>query len=144
VVVWDASLDTSLCDYAQQYCDRLQAAVPSSAQPLPLVVVCNKTDSAPCPLPQIEALHERWPFIAVSAERATNTRLLWEMVCSRLTGGPAAEPPPRIKRASPPGGELHISAPTRRTRGREPPPAARDPTSPSTRPSSSPYPHRSP
>jgi len=68
----------------------MQAAVPESARPLPVMVVCNKTDATPCPLPQIAALHDQWPFIAVSAERSTNVRLLWEMVCSRLKSAPAA------------------------------------------------------
>jgi energy-coupling factor transporter ATP-binding protein EcfA2 len=49
--------------------------------PLPrLLVVCNKCDSMPCPMPQIKGLQPTQAFIAVSAERGTNLGHLWSMI----------------------------------------------------------------
>ena len=45
-----------------------------------MLVVCNKTDLMPCPMPQIQGLRSDQAFIAVSAERGTNLAHLWEMI----------------------------------------------------------------
>jgi len=49
----------------------------------------------PCSLPQIAGLPESLPFMAISAERAINTRLLWEeMVLPALRDVPVPLPAP--------------------------------------------------
>ena len=55
--------------------------------------VCSKTDRRPCPLPQIHALAEAHPFIAVSVEKQTNVALLWGMVRAALAAPPSPPPP---------------------------------------------------
>lgn len=52
--------------------------------PLRVLVVCNKTDSMPCPMPQIRGLKPEQAFIAVSALRGTNLGHLWTMVSPLL------------------------------------------------------------
>ena len=48
---------------------------------LSLLVVCTKTDVAPCPLPQMDAaLTENADVVAVSASRGTNTGELWGLI----------------------------------------------------------------
>jgi hypothetical protein len=55
-----------------------------------VLVVCNKTDLMPCPMPQIQGLRSDQAFIAVSAERGTNLRHLWTMVSPLLPHAPPA------------------------------------------------------
>ena len=45
-----------------------------------VLVVCNKCDVMPCPMPQIKGLPPAQAFIAVSAEKGTNLAHLWGMV----------------------------------------------------------------
>ena len=52
-----------------------------------VLVVCNKCDSMPCPMPQIRGLPQTQAFIAVSAERGTNLAHLWSMVLPVLSSG---------------------------------------------------------
>lgn len=47
--------------------------------PLRTLVVCNKCDVMPCPMPQMQGLPADQAFIAVSAERGTNVSHLWSM-----------------------------------------------------------------
>lgn len=62
------------------------AAVPAKPLRAPRVlVVCNKCDSMPCPMPQIRGLPQAQAFIAVSAERGTNLAHLWSMVLPVLS-----------------------------------------------------------
>ena len=106
LIVWEAALDRPLATYAAEYSQRLRNAVPRERRPLPMVAVCNKTDAMPCALPQIAGLPESLPFIAISAERAINTRLLWEeMVLPALhdvaaLSAPVPAPPPTPAAAS--------------------------------------------
>jgi len=86
LIVWEAGSDVPLAEYAAEYAAQLERIVPRGQLPLPIVVVCSKTDQMPCPLPQIAGLKDAWPFIAVSAERRTNMGLLWEMVEEKLIG----------------------------------------------------------
>jgi len=66
----------------------------SPAAPAPdFPKVCSKTDRRPCPLPQIHALAEAHPFIAVSVEKQTNVALLWGMVRAALAAPPSPPPP---------------------------------------------------
>tara|TARA_B110001452_G_scaffold248987_1_gene236167 strand:+ start:356 stop:841 length:486 start_codon:yes stop_codon:yes gene_type:complete len=90
VVVWEAALDQPLGVYVQRYSEQMQAVVGNPS--LPVVVVCNKTDVMPCPIPQLAELRETQPFIAVSAERAINLRHLWEMVQPTLPVQVASPP----------------------------------------------------
>lgn len=52
---------------------------------LRVLVVCNKTDSMPCPMPQIRGLKPEQAFIAVSALRGTNLGHMWTMVAPVLS-----------------------------------------------------------
>ena len=60
------------------------ATGPASKPPLRVLVVCNKTDSMPCPMPQIRGLKAEQAFIAVSALRGTNLGHLWTMASPLL------------------------------------------------------------
>ena len=51
VIVWEAALTQPLGAYVQQYTEQMQAVVGNPS--LSVVVVCNKTDVVPCPLPQL-------------------------------------------------------------------------------------------
>ena len=51
VIVWEASLTQPLAAYVQQYAEQMQAVVGNPS--LSVVVVCNKTDVVPCPIPQL-------------------------------------------------------------------------------------------
>ena len=44
------------------------------------IVLCNKTDVQPCPLPDIAQLESSTIFLAGSATRGTNMRELWRRV----------------------------------------------------------------
>jgi hypothetical protein len=52
---------------------------------LRVLVVCNKTDTMPCPMPQIRGLKPEHAFIAVSALRCTNLGHMWTMVAPVLS-----------------------------------------------------------
>ena len=47
---------------------------------LRVLVLCNKTDTMPCPMPQRRGLKPEHAFIAVSALRGTNLGHMWTMV----------------------------------------------------------------
>ena len=59
----------------------------STKRPPRVLVVCNKCDVMPCPMPQIRGLEKHQAFIAVSAERGTNLPHLWQMVSPVLARG---------------------------------------------------------
>ena len=63
VIVWEASLTQPLGAYVQQYVEQMQAVVGNPS--LSVVVVCNKTDVVPCPIPQLAG--------APAARRALHT-----------------------------------------------------------------------
>ena len=87
-----AALERPLPDYAADYAQRLQLLVPPPRRPLPIIVICNKTDVSPCPLPEIEGLgSQKCTFIALSAHKGTNTDHIWEMVHDRLPKSPNLE-----------------------------------------------------
>jgi hypothetical protein len=50
LIVWEAALECSLSDYSARYSEQLHACV---GRQVPAIVVCNKTDTMPCPLPQV-------------------------------------------------------------------------------------------
>ena len=115
MIVWEASLTRPLAAYVQQYAEQMQAVVGNPS--LSVVVVCNKTDVVPCPIPQLAGapaarrarrtprraprvpcashssahavgapeLGDAQPFIAVSAERGTNLRHLFELLEPNLS-----------------------------------------------------------
>lgn len=60
------------------------------------LVLCNKTDIQPCPLPEIAALDSSTYFLAGSALRGTNMRELWR----RVETCAAPRPPPDRHRAA--------------------------------------------
>lgn len=75
-----------------------------------MLVVCNKCDMMPCPMPQIRGLAPSQAFIAVSAERGTNLAHLWGMVHPVLS--PDARPPRSASplRAASPSGLSRVGA----------------------------------
>eukprot|EP00322_Chrysochromulina_rotalis_P018786 CAMPEP_0115856800 /NCGR_PEP_ID=MMETSP0287-20121206/15243_1 /TAXON_ID=412157 /ORGANISM="Chrysochromulina rotalis, Strain UIO044" /LENGTH=377 /DNA_ID=CAMNT_0003310993 /DNA_START=14 /DNA_END=1147 /DNA_ORIENTATION=- len=70
--------------------------------PLRVLVVCNKTDSMPCPMPQIRGLRPDQAFIAVSALRGTNLGHLWTMVGPLLPTRRACREAAELKPQPPP------------------------------------------
>jgi hypothetical protein len=52
LIVWEASLQRSLSDYAAHHSEQLRLCV---GRHVPAIVVCNKTDTMPCPLPQVRS-----------------------------------------------------------------------------------------
>ena len=70
-----------------------------------LLVMCNKSDLQPCPLPEIAALEPGTIFLAGSATRGTNMKELWRYVemCAapRLHGPPPVRVRPRVVPAQP-------------------------------------------
>jgi hypothetical protein len=105
IVVWEAALDQPLGAYVQRYAEQMQAVVGNPS--LNVVVVCNKTDLTPCPIPQLSELRESQPFIAVSAERGTNLRHFWGMVQPTLS-----KPPSRTASTAGPADETSTAAST--------------------------------
>lgn len=89
VIVWEASLTQPLGAYVQQYVEQMRAVVGNPS--LSVVVVCNKTDVVPCPIPQLAELGDAQPFIAVSAERGTNLRHLFGLLEPNLSKPPSHE-----------------------------------------------------
>jgi hypothetical protein len=55
------------------------------------LVVCNKSDVQPCPLPEVEALEPSTIFLAGSAMRGTNMKELWRLVETCAAPRPDAE-----------------------------------------------------
>jgi len=53
------------------------------------LILCNKTDSTPCPLPQIAGLGASDLFLAGSAQRGTNMPALWRRVEACAAASPA-------------------------------------------------------
>mmetsp|Transcript_47646 Transcript_47646/g.157938 ORF Transcript_47646/g.157938 Transcript_47646/m.157938 type:complete len:333 (-) Transcript_47646:32-1030(-) len=102
LVVWEASLERPLAEYVA---DHLRADGQGAA-----IVVCSKTDRRPCPLPQIHALAEAHPFIAVSVEKQTNVALLWGMVRAALAAPPSPPPPSIDGSGAPLPGTLPLAA----------------------------------
>eukprot|EP00966_Prymnesium_polylepis_P268672 6206730-Prymnesium_polylepis.1 len=73
----------------QQYALRWrEAAHRIGSDPLvsaPMVLVCSRSDEAPCPLPLLQGMGEGVTTVAVSAARFTNIAELWLLIASRLT-----------------------------------------------------------
>ncbi|KAL1514722.1 hypothetical protein AB1Y20_003809 [Prymnesium parvum] len=95
VVVWEAALQNALPTYVRQYNEHVDLAAGTSAASMAqrhTLVVCNKTDLLPCPIPHIKGLRSSLPFIAISASRGTNLLDLWEMIRSRLEDEPDEMP----------------------------------------------------
>ena len=68
--------------YVDRYLRLLQAAAPGKP-PRQTIVLCNRTDECPCPLPEIACLMQKRPqaiFLAGSALRGTNMAPLWRFV----------------------------------------------------------------
>jgi hypothetical protein len=53
LIVWEASLVRPLSEYAAHHSEQLRSCV---GRDVPAIVVCNKTDTMPCPLPQVWSL----------------------------------------------------------------------------------------
>ena len=85
VIVWTAEagcLCGPLDGYVDRYLRLLQAAAPGKP-PRQTIVLCNRTDECPCPLPEIACLMQKRPqaiFLAGSALRGTNMAPLWRFV----------------------------------------------------------------
>ena len=77
-------------------------AARAPARPPRVLVVCNKCDVMPCPMPQIRGLPPSQAFIAVSAEKGTNLAHLWSMLQPVLGGSSLRRPPQRGGQSPPP------------------------------------------
>ena len=92
VIVWEASLTQPLAAYVQQYAEQMQAVVGNPS--LSVVVVCNKTDVVPCPIPQLAG--------APAARRAArHTAPLPTPRRAAHSARRAAPPAPRVPRTHP-------------------------------------------
>ena len=92
MIVWEASLTQPLAAYVQQYAEQMQAVVGNPS--LSVVVVCNKTDVVPCPIPQLAG--------APAARRAArHTALLPTPRRAAHSARRAAHPAPRVPRTHP-------------------------------------------
>ena len=90
LVVWDAVDDArgTLKNYVNRHVKALTAALSSQggsskereALVARLLVLANKSDAQPCPLPEIHALDKKTVFMAGSAAKGTNMLTLWRRV----------------------------------------------------------------
>jgi len=93
VVVWTSQRPETMRAYANRW--RAVAAATVGAR-APMFVVCNMTDVAPCPLPEMNAMRgTKIPALAVSAARGTNLGALWLLIERAIaTAPPAVSPVP--------------------------------------------------
>jgi len=88
LVVWDTGGGDdrgSLKDYVARHVKQLTLALSGSTKEREavvarLLVLCNKSDIQPCPLPEIDALDPGTMTLAGSALRGTNMLTLWRRV----------------------------------------------------------------
>ena len=85
LVVWDALGGRgALKDYVARHLKQLtcELTTPRERDALAsrLLVLCNKTDKSPCPLPEFSSLAASTRFLAGSATRGTNMRELWRLI----------------------------------------------------------------
>ena len=82
VVVWSALVTEKPRPYAARWRDAALRA--HGRQASRMVLVCNRSDEAPCPMPDLQAMGEEIPTLAVSALRGTNVAELWDVVAKEL------------------------------------------------------------
>ena len=82
VVVWSALLTEKPRAYAARWRDTALRA--RGRQTSRMVLVCNRSDEAPCPMPDLQAMGEDVPTLAVSAVRGTNVAELWDVLTKEL------------------------------------------------------------
>ena len=92
LIIWEAGLAESgngtLKEYVSRHVETLTCQLSllggthkeKEALVSRLIVLCNKSDVQPCPLPEIAALDPGTLFLAGSAVRGTNMRELWRRV----------------------------------------------------------------
>ena len=98
LVVWDAEQPTTLSECVTRHMGELLTLLqerPNSAFSKELhgklVVMCNKTDAEPCPLPELSALDPKTTFLAGSSLRGTNMDALWRLIKSRTALPPRSD-----------------------------------------------------
>jgi len=98
LVVWDAEQPTTLSECVTRHMGELLTVLqerPNSAFAKELhgklVVMCNKTDAEPCPLPELSALDPKTTFLAGSSLRGTNMDALWRLIRSRTALPPRSD-----------------------------------------------------
>ena len=90
VVVWTSQLADTMKAYAMRW---RGTAVSVGGPNVPILIVCNMTDIAPCPLPEMNAMRgTKIPALAVSAARGTNVGALW-LLLERSVAATVATPP---------------------------------------------------
>ena len=88
VIVWTANLPETMRAYATRW---RSSAVAACGGHVPTLVVCNMTDVAPCPLPEMNAMRgTKIPALAVSAARGTNIGALWLLIERSINTAPKA------------------------------------------------------
>lgn len=96
VIVWTSQLADTMKSYAMRH---KAAAVALAGANVPVVVVCNMADIAPCPLPEMNAMRgTKMPALAVSAARGTNVGALWLLIERSVSAAPTPPASPRPAR----------------------------------------------
>lgn len=82
LIVWDAgSASVPLTEYKDEHLRTLRHVMPiDSTLNVQTLILCNKTDVTPCPMPEASSLPSDVLFIAGSAKRGTNMDNLWRYV----------------------------------------------------------------
>jgi len=99
VIVWTANLPESMRAYATRW---RSAAVATGGRHVPTLIVCNMTDVAPCPLPEMNAMRgTKIPALAVSAARGTNIGALWVLIERSIAASLLPSPSPALSPSIP-------------------------------------------
>ena len=102
VIVWTANLADTMRAYASRW---RGTATSTGGSAVPMLIVCNMTDIAPCPLPEMNAMRgTKIPALAVSAARGTNVGALWLLIergIAAVHPVSSASGSPRLEKASP-------------------------------------------
>ena len=91
VIVWTAQQQTPMKAYALKW---RTVAFDDAGPATPVAVVCNMSDVAPCPMPEIDAMRgTQIPALAISALRGTNLGALWLLLEHSAAHGPRSSSP---------------------------------------------------
>jgi hypothetical protein len=92
VIVWTAQQQTPMKAYALKW---RTVAYDDAGPATPVAVVCNMSDVAPCPMPEIDAMRgTQIPALAISALRGTNLAALWVLLEHSAAHGSTSSSPP--------------------------------------------------